>query len=557
MKYFNYFFIIISFLIFFHPSLNPQVTEQWVSRYNGTGNGRDQIFDMVLDNTGNVYVTGYSLGSSANYDWVTIKYNQYGDSVWVKRYFPLDNISDDWAYSISLDRQNTGQFIYVTGYQYTSSESFIDYVTIKYNQNGDTIWKAVFSGPGNQDDKAYSIGVDNTGNVYVTGTSMNNTGAYDYVTLKYNSSGVQQWLARYNGTGNSYDYGHALAVDDTGNVYVTGWSWGTSSFADCATIKYNTDGVQKWVARYNGPGNGNEQSVSIVLDKAGNVYIAGNSTGSTGNIDAIVIKYNNAGAQQWVSRYDGAANNYDAYMSVAFDSRQASSYVYATGNTYTGSVNMNDLLTVKNNAQTGDTQWVKLYNGISSNRDYGNSITLDSSGNVYVTGRGPVSSGDEDIITIKYNEQGILQWVKTYDGPGHGADNGQVIKLDKQNNIYVSGWSYGVGTGQADYLTIKYSTTTCFKRISNVISGEYKLFQNYPNPFNSKTNIIFQVPDEGIIELRIFDIIGQQAATPVNEYLTRGIYEIIFDASVLASGTYYYQLSTGNYLETKKMLLIK
>ncbi len=78
----------------------------------------------------------------------------------------------------------------------------------------------------------------------------------DYATIKYNSSGVQQWIARYNGPGNYSDYASSIAVDGSGNVYVTGRVLVAATDIDYATIKYNSSGVQQWVTRYNGPGNG-------------------------------------------------------------------------------------------------------------------------------------------------------------------------------------------------------------------------------------------------------------------------------------------------------------
>ncbi len=84
------------------------------------------------------------------------------------------------------------------------------------------------------------VAADAAGNVYVTGTSSSTTSLDDYVTVKYNSAGVQQWIARYNGSSNSWDQAITLAVDAAGNVYVTGGSYSTSE--DFATIKYDPNG---------------------------------------------------------------------------------------------------------------------------------------------------------------------------------------------------------------------------------------------------------------------------------------------------------------------------
>ena len=119
--------------------------------------------------------------------------------------------------------------------------------------------------------------MDVDGNIYVTGGSAatgSGTGN-DYVTVKYDTAGAQLWVARYNGPGNSNDVASALAVDAVGNVYVTGSSVGNGTTFDYATIKYNTNGNQLWVARYNGPENSDDVATSLAVDAAGNVYVTG------------------------------------------------------------------------------------------------------------------------------------------------------------------------------------------------------------------------------------------------------------------------------------------
>lgn len=106
-----------------------------------------------------------------------------------------------------------------------------------------------------------------------------------------NTQVSQQWLSSYNGPGNSGDQGSAVTIDASGNVYVTGSSSGSGTSNDYATIKYNSSGVQQWVARYNGPGNSNDAANSIAVDGSGNVYVTGYSTGSGTGLDYAAIKY--------------------------------------------------------------------------------------------------------------------------------------------------------------------------------------------------------------------------------------------------------------------------
>jgi hypothetical protein len=128
--------------------------------------------------------------------------------------------------------------VYVTG-DSTGLGSRADYVTLKYDEAGLLLWEAWFNGPGNENDQAFDLVVDEKGAVYVTGHSSSGSVGYsDYTTAKYDRNGNVLWVARYNGPGSATDIALAMAVDEKDNVYVTGLSLGSDSAYDYATIKY-------------------------------------------------------------------------------------------------------------------------------------------------------------------------------------------------------------------------------------------------------------------------------------------------------------------------------
>ncbi|MGA2668492.1 MAG: SBBP repeat-containing protein [Ignavibacteria bacterium] len=554
-KTINKLIFLFLFIALLTATFYSQVQEEWVQRYNGPGDSDDVATAIAVDASGNVYVTGESRGTGIIYDYATIKYNTNGVQQWVQRYHG-PGIYNDEASSVAVDGSGN---VFVTGGSYGSGTGY-DYATIKYNANGIQQWVQRYNGPGDSTDNATSIYVDNSGNVYVTGISIGSgTGwGYDYATIKYNAIGVQQWVQRYNGPGNGNDQAYSIAVDGSGNVYVTGSSIGNGTIEDYTTIKYNAIGAQQWIQRYNGLGNGVDVAYSLAVDGSGNVYVTGKSDGGGLETDYATIKYNTNGVQQWVKLYNGPGNSLNQASSIAVD---VSGNVYVTGGSW-GNGN-DDYATIKYDSN-GIQQWVQRYNGPGNGSDIAYSLAVDGSGNVYVTGLSRGSGTGVDYATIKYGSNGVQQWVQRYNGPRNDWDAAYALAIDILGNVYVTGGSWGSGT-YIDYATIKYSQNIGIKRISSEVPDRYALYQNYPNPFNPSTKIKFDIPDFPLmkgargmsVRLTIFDLLGREIATLVNEQLKPGSYEVEWDGSNYPSGVYFYKLITGEFTKTMKMVLIK
>ena len=404
------------------------VYQAWVARYNPPWNAEDYAKTIAVDFQGNVYVTGQSWGLGGNYDYATVKYNSVGQQQWVARYHGPDN-GNDQANAMAIDA--TGN-VYVTGSS-ENSDSYSDWATIKYNSAGQQQWVARHSVCPRSHASANAIAVDGSGNLYVTGVDADGWG-----TIKYNSSGEEQWVVHYNSGTPA-----AIAVDQVDNVYVTGGD------TDYVTIKYDSAGHPHWVARYHGPGTGSDYAHAIAIDVSANVYVTGESAGSGTAFDYATIKYNPGGQQQWVARYDGPAHSNDHAAAIGVD---GSGDVYVTGDSV-GLGTLYDYATVKYDS-AGQEQWVARYNSPWNDQDGATSMAVDNSGNVYVTGYSRRVS-NEDYATIKYNSAGQEEWVARYDDGLNGGDFAQAIAVDGAENVYVTGRSLGSGTNY-DYATIKY-----------------------------------------------------------------------------------------------------
>ncbi|MBL8008541.1 MAG: SBBP repeat-containing protein, partial [Ignavibacteria bacterium] len=170
--------------------------------------------------------------------------------------------------------------VYVAGNSDTTAVTTdINFIIIKYGPGGDTLWIRTYNGIDTtslREDYVSDMTIDAAGNVYVTGRSRNQFGNFDYATVKYNTDGVLQWAKRFNAPYNDIDIPLAIGVDNSGNVFVTGQSRFSSSNYQYLTIKYNSSGDTVWTRKYDGDGN-SSSGEKLIVDNAGNCYVSGNS----------------------------------------------------------------------------------------------------------------------------------------------------------------------------------------------------------------------------------------------------------------------------------------
>lgn len=370
---------------------------------------------------------------------------------WERRYNGTPDLSDE-AVSIAVDAAGNS---YVTGSAFAPNGT-LDIVTIKYSPGGQQMWLESYNGTGNGNDQGAELVLDNAGNVYVTGYSNNLNSFNDVTTIKYNNSGVLQWVSFHNGSSNNYDQGNALQVDANGNVYVVGYETTSNYTYDFVTIKYNSLGIQQWLQTYNGPGNFNDEGKDIGIDANGNVYVTGYSdtlVNTQPNEDIVLLKYNNSGAFQWRKVYDGPGHSYEWSKKLTID---RNNNILVVGYGWTASANGNDYIILKW-SPSGNFQWIRSYNYGTNTFENPADIITDSLNNVIVTGQGITSSSSatNDYLTVKYNSSGTFQWASRYNGPANNDDRGTALALDDSLNIFVTGFSKGTGT-LYDCATVKY-----------------------------------------------------------------------------------------------------
>jgi len=413
-------------------------SQQWVRRFNGPANNEDQAMAVVGDMDGNIIVGGYSMGIGSGQDFLAIKYSAEGIGLWTNRYDGPGNGGDQ----ISAVATDGSGGVYVTGDSegittikyaadgtpvwtntYSSSAKFVfftglavdndgnayiatvdadsdAFVTIKYDVNGNPAWTNYFKSSPTSQESASDIAVDAVGNIFVTGNSFDNGGSC--LTIKYASDGSVSWANRYaiSGAGGSGGSGTRVIVDRQQNVLVA-VDMHSISGNYYAVVKYSNSGAALWTNVVNAVNYGGGGVPRITVDPAGNVFLVGGTPGAT-TADFTTIKYSSTGGPLWTNRFVDSNSGTQEFDGVGTDNAGNVYCVIASGSP-SGSANYN-YVTVKY-AANGVAVWTNRYNGPANSSDLTRAMTVDKAGGVYVTGTsssGGTSFGALDWATVKY-----------------------------------------------------------------------------------------------------------------------------------------------------------
>jgi len=428
----------------------------WTNRYNGPGNDEDSPRAIAVDNSGNVIVTGSSISANGFPDWdyATIKYSSAGVPLWTNRY----NGGNGADGALAVAANDTGN-VFVTGYS-TGSSGDSDYATVAYSSAGVPLWTNRYDG-GIGGDEAFAVAVNNSGNVFVTGRSANINNNSDWVTIAYSEAGLPLWTNTYAGPADSGDEPFAMAVDNKGNVFVTGRSVSLTSDSDYVTVAYSRAGEALWTNRYSRPGINDDGATAIAVDRSGNVFVTGRARTQlpTGGFSGeyATVGYSNAGTPLWTNRYHGPfINGDDGASAIAVDS---SGNVFVTGFSYAVNGHYDYATVAYSNA--GAPLWTNRYNGPGNGDNLPEKIAVDDNGNVFVTGWSPAANFFSDYATVGYSATGVPLWTNRYNGLGNRDDQARAIAVDKNGNVFVTGISPQSSTNSYpyDYVTIKYSSS--------------------------------------------------------------------------------------------------
>jgi hypothetical protein len=255
-------------------------------------------------------------------------------------------------------------------------------------------------------------------------------------------------------------------------------------------------------------------------------------------------------------------NNYFGTPTSMVIDDQSNIFIAGTVN----SPNYGNFLMVKYNTN-GLKIWEKSYNGAANQSDKANDIALDRYGMVISTGSIVNSfSNWNDYFTVKLDQNGNQIWTITYNSSISSGDISYSVATTNSNKIVVTGESPILPNYTTSITTIQYSEFIGINPVSSEIPISFNLHQNFPNPFNPATIIKYDLPQDVNVTIKIYDLLGMEIETLVNNELGKaGRYEINWDAAKYASGVYIYRIEAGDpssssggaFVQSRKMVLIK
>lgn len=505
--------LIISVLTLAYSETYPKLL--WTQTENGTPYGYVSLVSVksIVDSQNNLYVTGYAQSDTSYDDIFIIKYASDGAQKWIK-FYNIYNVTCR-PYSISVD---TSLNVYITGHTYNNSTCVSSNLTIKYDINGNLDWLSNYENSLsfiNSD-----ICVDDSGNVYLLCCSYDSTNQVRKMIIKYDLNGHLKW--------NIYsDFGtgiNSIRIMDSSKIIC---HFGNTIF------KYNSLGQKLWESHKDTLND----NIIMKIDAADNIYLLGCWI----NPQVALIKYSSAGLLLWTTIIDSINSN----ESISLD-------VDSSGNSYiSGTAAYSWKGTAIKVGTNGNVIWRNSYIDYGANEYCPESICYDKDGSVFVVGTSRFSGGRK-IIILMYDSTGVQSGTVRIDNllvdPVLLTKNRSYLYLI--SNEYISSYIYQVNI-------------MCFDQYgSDILSpveipGIFILYPNYPNPFNSSTGIRYEIQRPGNVKIKILDILGKSIETIENTYKESGRYLVHWNATKYSSGIYFIQIEVDNSSQSMKCLLLK
>ncbi|MEK9136251.1 MAG: T9SS type A sorting domain-containing protein [Bacteroidota bacterium] len=354
-----------------------------------------------------------------------------------------------------------------------------------------------------------------------------NTQIIAFYLVKTNSNGDTLWSKVYPFAVS----GSAAALQQTTDGgYIMAGEVNSQMFV----MKTTASGDTMWVRTF--PGNGQGHGTSVQQTSDGGFIVLG--WGHDSFIRYMkFVKLDSTGATQWLKTF--GETNYFSYSGAV---RQTIDGGYIISGDYAAGVGGgSQAYLIKTNA-VGDTTWTRRY--FTPGYHSASSVSQAFDGGYIVAGVAGPNANVQDAFLMKTNENGDSVWAQIFGGGG--GERATSVVQTSDGGYAFTGETNSSGAGLYDVWLVKSDATGFVTSVHDAVHPTlptgFELMQNYPNPFNPTTTIEYALPLSAHVELRVYNILGQEVTTLVNEVQTPGYHKVKFDASSIASGVYFYRL---------------
>ena len=445
----------------------------------------------------------------------------------------------------SMVLTNDGNIV-IAGFR--STISLKDVLIMKTDALGNEIWSRTYNL--GLDDWGRSLQKTQDGGFIIAGMTEVNPQTFDPFLIKTDSAGIMQWQHQYDYGFGDDDRGHAVWQTSDGGFILAGQTWlGSPTFGtyDMYVVKTDMAGNVQWrqTYAYNNAASPGADVALAVQQLSDGGYIIGGFTQSS-SWASYIIRTDSLGNAVWSNIYPGS------WQSECYDIQATPDGGFILTGVETSYTTDGDLLIIKLDAN-GNLIWKKIYGTVDIEK--GESIQRLQDGGYIIAGLSTHGAGGYDMYVVRINSTGDSLWSRTIGG--FGDDLAFSVASAQAGSYFVTGWTWSYGQGLGDVYLLKLTDSPLEVKDDSNRPTTTTLYQNYPNPFNPSTTITFHVPRNTFASLNVYNVLGQEIATLVNEEMKPGTYEVKWNASLQSSGLYFYQLRAGGFTETKRMLLVK
>ena len=478
---------------------------------------------------------------------------QAPDTMWTK-IIGWYNQQGGQSYGTSVIETIDGGYVF-TGYQnYFANPIYVDGMfLVKTDGSGNIIWdKSLYT----QGCECQTIGrrviQTSDGGFVVVGTYWDNTlnQQWDIALIKTNSNGDIEWekrIGEIGSTSNSDQESYSVVqTNDNGFLLIGRDTNENYPFGALYLIKTDEFGTVEWEKRY---GSMNTSWIGNSINKTndGGYIISGQKQTFPDAGLFFWSKIDPNGDTLWVKTLAG---DYTIAGGQGYDIQQTSDNGYIMTGDFGGGAGL-----IKTDS-AGDTLWTKGFRPDIFAQGY--SVIESKDGGYVFTGEWQPTSPDVFLSVIKTSANGNFLWQKLFGLPST-VSRGYSIQQTSDDGYIIVGETKRAPVAFIEAYLIKLAPD-----VSDVEDGnsfiqpeKYSLLQNFPNPFNPSTKVKYSIPQTSQVQIKVFDVLGNQIETFVDEEKLAGTYELTWSAANLPSGVYFYRLKAGSFIETKKMILAK